>query len=587
MKRLAEALEATRLTRSRIGKEEAIGAVLSSVAHDDAGGVALMTAARITAGMTLGPGDTRPLGVGWSLLGEVMVNAVGWPAWVAWECARRCGELGEAFGLLVARIPGAHERPGVSLLEVATLFDALASTGRREVKRELLDEAFARATPLETKYLAKSFHSSLRVGASGGVLESAIARAFQRPLEDVRAAAAIVTDPGVVAVLARDDRLRSARVEIGRPVAFMLAVPIETVASEIDPERHVVEDKIDGVRAQVHKVGETVSIFARGLERVTAAYPEIVEAFQLVSGDVALDGEIVAIGAEGRPRPFLALQTRLRRKEPSAELLAEVPVAFFAYDLLADDDGDHLALPFAERRARLEEWAATRGPRSSFVLNAVKPMSELDSEFEAARARGHEGLMLKRLDGVYEAGRRGQSWIKVKKAFATLDVVVTAAQEGTGKRAGTLSDYTFGVWRDGELLNVGKAYSGVTDEEILTLTKRFEKLTVEKFGGTRVVKPEVVLEVGFDGIQRSTRHKSGYALRFPRILRIRDDKKPEEADSIATVEALFNSQLETGHREVETAAERKSKRTVTKRPAEKQQMSLFGEESEGDRRRRR
>lgn len=577
MKRLAAALEATRLTRSRIGKEVAIGDVLAAVADNDD---ALMTAARITAGMTLGPSDTRPLGVGWNLLGEVMVAATGWPRWVTWECARRCGELGEAFGLLMKRVPGASQRQGLPLDEVARLFDALASTGKREVKRALLDEAFARMTPLETKYLAKAFHSSLRVGAQGGVLEGAIARAFARALDEVRRAAAIVTDPGAVAVLARDDRLGEARVSIGRPVAFMLATPLETIASVVDPAMHIVEDKIDGVRAQVHKIGDTVSIFARGLERVTDAYPEIVEAFQFVRGSIALDGELVAVGEGMRPRPFLALQSRLRRKEPSAQLVEDVPVAFFAYDLLADDEGDHLALSWRERRARLEEWAALSGPRTSFVLNAVRPMGELDPEFDAARARGHEGLVLKRIDAPYDAGRRGQSWIKVKKAFATLDVVITAAQEGTGKRAGTLSDYTFGVWRDGELVNVGKAYSGVTDEEIVTMTRRLEKLTLEKFGGTRVVRPEIVLEVGFDGIQRSTRHKSGYALRFPRIVRIRDDKRADQADTIETVAKLFNSQLETGHREVETAAERKARGRIAKpKPnATKKQMSLFDDD---------
>jgi len=540
-----------------------------------------MVAARIAAGMTLGPGDARPLGVGWSLLGEVAVSACGWPQWVLWECSRRAGELGEAFALLMARLPGVEQRPGLPLRDVATLFDALASTGKREAKRALLDEAFAKTTPLETKYLAKAFHSSLRVGAQGGVLEGAIARAFKRPLDAVRAAAAIVNDPGVLALLARDDRLAEARVAIGRPVAYMLATPLETIASEIDPALHVVEDKIDGVRAQVHKHGDDVAIFARGLERVTAAYPEVVEAFRDVHGSIALDGELVAVGAGNRPRPFLALQSRLRRIAPSRELMSEVPVAFFAYDLLADDEGDHLALTWAERRARLEVWAEEYAPREAFVLNGVRPMGNLDEEFDAARARGHEGLVLKRTDAVYEAGRRGQAWIKVKKAFATLDVVITAAQEGTGKRAGTLSDYTFGVWRDGELVNVGKAYSGVTDEEIITMTRRLEKLTTEKFGGTRVVRPEIVLEVGFDGIQRSTRHKSGYALRFPRILRIRDDKKAEEADTIATVEALFRSQLESGHRENETARERERKRPRATReaaPKAKKQMSLFDDD---------
>jgi DNA ligase-1 len=375
------------------------------------------------------------------------------------------------------------------------------------------------------------------------------------------------------AVLARDDRLADAHVRIGRPVAYMLATPIETIASELVPSLHILEDKIDGVRAQVHKHDGEVAIFARGLERVTAAYPEIVEAFREVHGSIALDGELVAVGEGNRPRPFLALQTRLRRAAPSRELISEVPVAFFAYDLLADDAGDHLAEPWTERRQRLEAWAEEYGPRESFVLNPVRPMGDIDAEFEAARARGFEGLVLKRKDALYEAGRRGQAWIKVKKAFATLDVVITAAQEGTGKRAGTLSDYTFGVWRDGELVSVGKAYSGVTDEEIATMTRRLERITTEKFGGTRVVKPEIVLEVGFDGIQRSSRHKSGYALRFPRILRIRDDKRPEEADTIETVEALFNTQLETGHREDRHLPSRERKRADKKK-----QLSLFDDD---------
>lgn len=574
MKHVAEALEATRRTRSRIAKEETLAAMLRAIPDDE--GLAL--AARIATGVAMAVGDPRPLGVGWALLFEVAAETTGWDGWMLRECARRVGELGEAFGLLMARL--ADERPGLSLHEVAMLYESLARTGKREQKKQLLRAAIAKATPLETKYLAKIFHASLRVGAQGGVLEGAIARAFGRPLEEVRAAAAIVTDPGETAVLARHDRLREARVEIGRPIAYMLATPIEAVAGEIDPALHVMEDKIDGVRAQIHKRGDVVSIFARGLERVTDAYPEIVAAFAEVEGDVALDGELVAVGDDARPRPFLALQQRLRRNEPSAELLADVPVAYFAYDLLADDEGDHLALPWRERRARLEAWAEERRPKRAFVLDRAAPMGDLDTAFDAARARGNEGLVLKRIDAPYEAGRRGQAWIKVKKAFATLDVVITAAQEGSGKRAGVLSDYTFGVWRvsngERELVNVGKAYSGLSDAEIDAITARLKELTVERYGGMRLVKPEVVLEVGFDGIQRSTRHKSGYALRFPRIVRIRDDKRADEADKLETVQKLFESQLETGHREVETAGERAARTKKPKKP--KEQLSLFDDD---------
>jgi DNA ligase-1 len=569
VKRVAAALELARATRSRIGKEVAIGDVLALVGQDDdPGRVGLMTVARLASGRTLAVGDGRVLGVGWSLLGEVACAMTGEEPDVLWECTRKTGDLGEAFGLLVRRMD--VERPGLSLREVADLFDAVAGSSSRLGKRRLLDAAFARASWLETKFLGKALQGALRIGAQAGVVEGAIARAFHAPLEEVRRAAALVTDLGVVAALAADARLGDARLEVGRPLAFMLATPIEAMAAPPSLEDVIVEDKIDGIRAQVHKAGPEVSVFARGLDRVTGAYPEIVDGFRFVRGSVVLDGEIVVMGEDGKPRPFQTLQIRLRKMAPTAAVLAEAPVTFVAYDLLHLDGEDLMALPWKERRARLE---AFQGPREAFRVNPCRQVTDLDAAFEDARTRGYEGLVLKRQGSAYEAGRRGQSWIKVKKAYATLDVVVTFAQEGHGKRAGVLSDYTFAVWSGEELVNVGKAYSGLTDEEIDELTRRFERTTVEKFGGVRQVKPEVVLEVAFDGVQKSSRHKSGYALRFPRIVRIRADKLPEEADRIAAVQALYDAQVASGHRE----ESKKQKRTPKARPAKKQ-LSLFGDD---------
>jgi DNA ligase-1 len=583
VRRLAAALDATRVSRSRIGKERTLAQALASIGRDS-DDVALATAVRIAAGRTLAVGDGRTLGVGWSLLADVMRAATGFDDEVLWACGRKTGDMGEAFGLLVARIDGADAREGLPLRDVASLFDALASDAGRAAKRALVDAAFARATPLETKYLAKVLLGDLRIGAQAGVVEGAIARAFDAPIEEVRRAGALVSDLGAVAVLARDRRLAEARLVIGRPLAFMLATPIETVATEIDPRLYVHEDKIDGVRAQLHKHGPDVVVFARGLERVTQAFPEIVSAFAGVEGDVVLDGEIVAVTETGRARPFQALQPRLRKTTPSPEELAETRIVLVAYDLLATEEGDALALPWTERRARLEAWSRDRGPREAFVLNPWSPIPSdtplaetLDRAFFAARERGHEGLVLKRTDAPYEAGRRGQAWIKVKKAYATLDVVVVAAEEGHGRRAGVLSDYTFAVWQDDELVPIGKAYSGLTDVEIDALTRRFERITTARRGGARLVLPEVVLEVAFDGIQRSTRHASGYSLRFPRIARIRDDKKPEDADRIEAVEAIYRAQIASGHREHAPAPERTPPRKKKKRPPSPQ-LSLFGDE---------
>lgn len=578
MKRLAAALDRARRSRSRIGKEEAIAAALAAIAPDP-DDLALATAARVAAGHTLPMGDGRSLGVGWSLVLDLVRTATGFDDEVIAACARQAGELAEAFALLVRRLPGAESRPGVGMADVGRAAEALAREPGRSGKRALLEATLARATPLETKYLCKALAGEMRIGAQEGVVLGAISRAFGASIDDVRAAAAVVTDVGELALLARDGRLHEARLIVGRPVAFMLATTIETVAGPIDPTAYVVEDKIDGVRAQAHRGDDgQIALFARGLDRVTDAFPEITGALRATSSSVVLDGEIVAVTPDGRPRPFQALQPRLKRTRPGPADLAETRVVLVAFDLLADASGPLLERPWRERRARLEAFVGALGPGSAIATHAAAALAPeatleaaIDAAFEAARGRGHEGLVLKRADGSYDAGRRGQTWLKVKRAHATLDAVVVGAEEGHGRRAGVLSDYTFAVWRGDELLPVGKAYSGLTDEEIDWMTRRMLEITVEQIGGLRRVRPEVVLEVAFDGVQRSSRHASGFALRFPRIVRIRTDKRAEEADRLATVQALFDAQVATGHRERGAAGK-------TRRRKAKNQLSLFGDE---------
>jgi DNA ligase-1 len=581
VKRLARGLERARERRSRIGKEEAIADALSAIAAEGDDG-ALAIAARLASGRILPVGDGRAIGVGGSLLLDVVCGATGFDTDVVVACARAAGELAEAFALLVARLPGAEARPGADLRAVADLASALASEPARARKRVLLDAAFACATPLETKYIAKALGGGMRIGAQEGVVEGAIARAFQVEFDRVRRAAGVITDVGELCVLARRGRLEEARVTVGRPVAFMLATPLETIATPIDPSVFVVEDKIDGVRAQVHRSEDgRVAIFARGLDRTTGAFPEVVEALARAPGIAILDGEVVAVTAEGRPRPFQSLQPRLKKITPSAGDREQARVALVAFDLLADDSGSLVHLPWTERRARLERFVASLGGAPGIVLQSAAalatdvPLAQaIDHVFSAARDRGHEGLVLKRADAPYDAGRRGQAWIKVKRAHATLDVVVVAAQEGHGRRAGALSDYTFAVWRGEELVTVGKAYSGLTDDEIDAMTRRFEATTVERHGAIRLVRAEVVLEVAFDGVQRSSRHASGFALRFPRIVRIRTDKTAAEADRLDTVEALFAGQVASGHREHEDRPARGRRRP----PAARKQLSLFGDD---------
>jgi DNA ligase-1 len=584
VKRLAVALDAARSSRSRIAKEQAIAKALSEIAVDE-DDASLATAARIASGRVLPVGDGRSLGVGWSLMLDVVKGATGLDDDIIAACARKTGELAEAFGLLVRRLDGAEARPGFPLREVARLVSALANETARGAKRPLLDAAFARTTPIETKYLAKALGGGMRIGAQEGVVVGAIGRAFGVPLDRLRRAAALVTDVGDLAVFARYGTLDEARLVVGRPVALMLASPIDTLATPTDPAAYAVEDKVDGVRAQAHLTANgEVTLFGRALDRFSDAFPEVVDALGLLAGPLVLDGEIVAVAPSGRPRPFQALQPRLKKSRPGAADLAGARVVLVAFDVLADDSGPLLDRPWSERRARLEAILHDSHPaKGGVVLNraASLPSHELldrslDAAFDAARANGHEGLVLKRTDSPYEGGRRGQAWIKVKRAQATLDVVVVGAEEGHGKRAGTLSDYTFAVWRGEELVPVGKAYSGLTDDEIERLTAKFEGLTTERRGGLRLVRPEVVLEVAFDGVQRSSRHASGFALRFPRIARVRDDKAPADADRIEAVETIFASQVASGHRESSTNRTRTSRKS--KKPT--RQLSLFDEGEE-------
>jgi DNA ligase-1 len=406
----------------------------------------------------------------------------------------------------------------------------------------------------------------MRVGAKEGIVEDAIAKAFGRTLADVRRAAGLVADVGILARLAADDALEGARVVVGRPIGFMLATPLETARGADLSVPHSVEDKIDGIRAQAHVSAGGVKLFARGKGPVTTAFPDVTapldHAARAGAPPAILDGEIVVMTPDGRVRPFSAIQPRLKKTEPDAELLRDHPVRYVVYDLLFEGDESLLALPFLERRARLARWVARASTAdTTLLLHDSRPLvapDALDAEFEAARARGFEGLVLKRLDAPYAAGVRGFAWLKVKKALATLDVVVVAAERGHGRRAGVLSDYTFAVRSGDELLTVGKAYSGLTDEEIRGMTARLEasRLGEEQHGYVRV-RPEIVLEVAFDGLQKSTRHSSGFALRFPRIAHIRDDKKPEDADTLDAVRALWEAQLASGHREDLTAKDRK------------------------------
>jgi DNA ligase-1 len=327
------------------------------------------------------------------------------------------------------------------------------------------------------------------------------------------------------------------------PLKFMLATPASDLAdiARTMPEEFFVEDKFDGIRAQAHVQDGRVAIYSRTLDEMSIRFPELQAPLAALPTDAILDGEIITARVE-KILPFSDLQKRLGRKVVSEELQASTPVVFVAWDLLYATGRVMIDDELQTRRAKLEELISITGDGERLRLSRAKrfnDVSALDDEFDGARARGNEGLMIKDPVSSYKPGRRGRAWLKLKKALATLDVVVTTVELGHGKRRQVLSDYTFAVQKDGRLLNIGKAYSGLTDAEILEMTDFFKAHTVHEHGRFRVVEPIVVLEVAFNGIQKSTRHNSGFALRFPRIVRIRHDKKPEEIDTVDAVEKIY------------------------------------------------
>jgi DNA ligase-1 len=362
------------------------------------------------------------------------------------------------------------------------------------------------------------------------------------------------------------------------PLGFMLASPAQSAEEALSYfENPLVEDKYDGIRAQAHCSGGEVRIFSRTRDEITESFPELPDTLAGLPKDAILDGEIVAwsylaaeSGETGRALPFSALQQRLGRKKVSGEMMRRVPVAYLVFDVLYAGGELLIDRPLHERSRLLDELlkaprmskrtkstlahgqlvlelpAQTDDPISTQVFRApvfrASSPEELDQLFEAAQTRGNEGLMIKNPDSAYSPGRRGKSWLKLKRELATLDVVVTAVEYGHGKRISVLSDYTFAV-RDGEgLVNIGKAYSGLTDAEIAEMTKWFLEHTIEDQGFRLVVEPKIVVEVAFNNMMRSDRHESGFALRFPRIVRIRTDKPPEEADTIERAQDIYEKQ---------------------------------------------
>jgi DNA ligase 1 len=567
MRRLAETCEAIAATSKKLMKTGLVAGYLKLLELDEAA-----VSAGFLSGRAFPAWEETTLGVGGSLLWRVLAELSGKDEAALTAAYRKHGDLGAVAGEVLAERFG----EGISVIEVSGIFRQIAAARGPAAKTVLVRDLLARATPVEAKYIVKIMTGDLRIGLKESLVEDAIAKAHGATLAEVQRANMLIGDIGETLRLAVASKLPEAKMRMFHPLGFMLASPIESAEEGLSYFADAaVEDKYDGIRAQAHVSNGEVKFFSRTRDEITESFPELPDALAGLPEDAILDGEIVAWDAAGRARPFSVLQQRLGRKKVSETMLREVPVAFLAFDVLYAQGGLLIDRPLRERGQILdallsaernvahhrgtgaqrktgqckfvfEEQAEER--MSAFAIRApvfrANSPEELEKLFAAAQARGNEGLMIKDLESAYLPGRRGKSWLKMKRELATLDVVVTAVEYGHGKRVGVLSDYTFGVWDGDRLVNIGKAYSGLTDAEISEMTKWFLEHTMEDQGFRRTVEPKIVLEVAFNNMMQSERHESGYALRFPRIVRLRPDKTADEADTIERVREIFEKQIQ-------------------------------------------
>ena len=549
--KLAELCEKLEKISERIPKINLIANFLRNLERDE-----ISPAVRMIIGKVFPDWSDETLDVSWGTIIKVLRSITGATPKEMLQIFNKVGDPGELAKILfetkkVKRQLSLFETK-LTIREVFRTIVSLAKIkgeGSRSRKEAIVKALLSKASPLEAKYIVKVILGEMRHGVSEGLMEEAIAKAIGAQTELVERANMLLGDIGEVAEIALTrgiEGLKEVKLRLFHPIKPMLAQKVDSVADALKEHGGIsaFEYKLDGVRMQIHKQEDKVRIFSRRLTDITDSFPEIVKEIRdkLKANEAIVEGETIAIGDDGRPLPFQYLVRRLRRVKEKEKMAKKISVKLFLFDCLYRDGKLLLDEPYTERWKNLEEIANGIPLVPRMITNNVKEAEEF---FNKARKEGHEGLMAKKLDSKYTPGIRGKKWLKIKGILETLDLVIVAADWGYGRRKDWLSDYYLAA-RDektGEFLIVGKTFKGLTDTEFEALTKRLLELKLFERGRTVFVKPEIVVEVAFDEIQKSPKYKSGYALRFARITRIRYDKSPEEADTIQKIEELYKKQF--------------------------------------------
>jgi DNA ligase 1 len=480
--------------------------------------------------------------IGPTLLYRWLIDAAALPAWLIEESVAAVGDMAETIALLMEN---AGNAPAASDISLAAWIDERLLPLRAapvEEQHAVIVNWWRTLPYRECFILNKLLTGELRVGVSALLVTRAIAETLEVPRPDITRRLMGEWQPSRIfweGLASKDDSGTAA----STPYPFFLASPLEGGPDVLgEPVHWQIEWKWDGIRAQLIRRANASFIWSRGEDLITERFPEVAAAAAFLPDGTVLDGELVA-WKDGAVQPFALLQQRIGRKKLSPAILKDIPVSFLAYDVLEEDHSDLRCAPLRERRARLEALLA--GPPEimslSPLIQAAGTWEDVATLRAQSRARGVEGLMLKALNSSYGTGRERGAWWKWKIDPYTFDAVMLYAHPGHGRRSNLYTDYTFGVWREGELVPVAKAYSGLSNAEITELDRWIRAHTLEKFGPNRAVEQTQVFELAFEGIAASNRHKSGIALRFPRILRRRADKSAAEADTLAALQRVLEA----------------------------------------------
>ena len=519
---LINALESTNKTNAKI---DAIVEYLKTAPDDDKlWFIALFT------------GKRPKRNVNTNLMKEWALEITGLPFWLFQESYSSVGDLGETISLI---LPAPEQTIQKSLSE--WMFEIInLKTQSEQEKKDFVINTWNGLDYTERLIFNKLLGGSFRIGVSGKTLINALTKFSGQEASTLMHSLMGKWNPEEVTF---NELITAENInpDNSKPYPFCLAYPLEKETKELgNPEEWIVEYKWDGIRGQIIRRNDEVFIWSRGEELVSDQFPEVVETVQTMKGDFVIDGEILAVN-NAKVLNFNELQKRLNRKTLTKKMLNEIPIEIFAYDLLEFENDDYREKPISERREKLIELLNKEKPSNIKISESIpfKDWDELNSIRENARNLNSEGLMLKQKNSEYHSGRKKGDWWKWKISPLTIDAVLIYAQKGSGRRSAYYTDYTFAVKSEDKLVTIAKAYSGLTDKEIMEVSKFVNKNALEKFGPVRTVKPELVFEIAFEGIGFSNRHKSGVALRFPRIVRWRKDKKVDEIDDIEEIKKLI------------------------------------------------